>query len=339
MTRSATPARRGLLVPLPEASAEPLPACADLEPFDYPTDRHPVQAYLRTLSRGSSRVTMEQVARDLARLASGDRIPWERFPWHRLDRARVLALREAIAERWTPPGANKHLTGLKRILDEAFDLGWIDADTYARARRVPPVRGRSGLGGRALAQKEIRTLVEGCLAAGGPKGMRDAAITLVLYATGARRRELCRLRWPEDLDLERRECTLRTKGGRQRTADLPAGLVELLERWLRARGRAPGPLFAHVDRFGQVDVRELAPGSLWKILEQRARELGVERFSPHDLRRTYATALLDAGVDLHIVQEMLDHAQIATTAKYDPGRSKRRRAAALRLPMPLEGGR
>jgi len=314
VSHSATPARRGILASLPDASPAPLSACADLEAFDYSPDRHPVRTYVRSLSPGSSRETAVRVARSLARLASGDRIPWEAFPWHRLDYARVQALREAIADRWTPAGANLRLSMLRRILDEAFALELVDADTYQRARRVRSVRGRSGPSGRALAQKEIGALVEGCRAAGGAKGARDAALVLFLYATGARRLEACRVRWPEDLDLERRECTLRTKGGRQRTADLAPALVEALERWLRSRGRAAGPVFCAVDRLGEVHVRELAPGTLREILARRARELGVERFSPHDLRRTYATELLDAGVDLHVVQEMLDHAQIATTA-------------------------
>jgi site-specific recombinase XerD len=88
-----------------------------------------------------------------------------------------------------------------------------------------------------------------------------------------------------------------------------------------------------------VALRELSPSTFGDICEERARECGVEKFSPHDLRRTYASELLDAGVELHVASEMLGHAELATTARYDIGVAKRRRAAIARLPMPLAGGR
>ena len=311
----------------PEDTTEPLPATAGLLPCDLDEERNPALVYLRRMDTKKSRETVEAVLRSLARIASGGRIRFEVFPWEELTYLQTAALRTAIGERFEPAGANLRLSVLRCVLKEAWRLELMTAEAYQRAADVQNFRGKSKPAGRRLEQEELRGMIQGARSSGGPKGTRDAALFGFLYATGARRREAVGVRWPADVDLERGGVELRTKGKRHRTADLQRPVIQALEDWLRVRGPAPGALFCPVDRFGQVKTdRELTPGAVLQICRQWAHELGLRHFSPHDFRRTFAAELLDAGVDLHVCQEMLDHAEIATTARYDPGRSNRRRA-------------
>jgi integrase len=208
-------------------------------------------------------------------------------------------------------------------------------DDYQRARNLRSFRGRAKPRGRALGQDEIRDLMQVCRSQSGPKGTRDAALFALAYGTGARRAELVAIRYPRDLDLERSTLELHTKGQKHRQATLQPQVRQALEAWIAKRGTSPGALFQPVDRFGYIKRRALTPGAIFQLCEVRAREAGIRPFSPHDFRRTFAAELLDAGVDLHVVAQMLDHEQLTTTARYDPRASSRATSAAGRLRIPF----
>jgi len=98
-------------------------------------------------------------------------------------------------------------------------------------------------------------------------------------------------------------------------------------RWSVAR---KGPLFVPISKRGRLLARRLTDKAVTWILQVRATAAGVAAFSPHDLRRTFISTLLDAGVDLATVADMAGHANIATTAKYDRrGEVAQRKAAGL----------
>jgi site-specific recombinase XerD len=90
-----------------------------------------------------------------------------------------------------------------------------------------------------------------------------------------------------------------------------------LVQWLKIRGQSIGPLFVSATKAGTLGTEPLRGQSIRFILQSRATEAGVKPFSPHSMRRTMATHLLDRGVDLAIVQKMLDHRHLNTTALYD----------------------
>jgi integrase len=108
----------------------------------------------------------------------------------------------------------------------------------------------------------------------------------------------------------------------------------LLERWLALRGPAAGPLFSRIRKGGTLVPGRMDESSVLWILQQRARQSGVEHFSPHDLRRTYISNLLDAGADIATVQRLVGHANIATTQRYDRRGETAKRQAAERLYVP-----
>lgn len=151
--------------------------------------------------------------------------------------------------------------------------------------------------------------------------LRAAALLELLYGTGARISEAVGLDL-DDLDLERSAVRLRARRGRDRVVPLGHGTVTALERYLR-RGR---PLLAgsgpEVTRGPGVAVfvsrrgTRLSRQSAWSMLRAAADAAGVDGASPHVLRHSFATHLLDGGADVRVVQELLGHASVSTTQIY-----------------------
>jgi site-specific recombinase XerD len=112
-----------------------------------------------------------------------------------------------------------------------------------------------------------------------------------------------------------------------------------LTDWLAVRGRTPGPLFVPIDKAGRAADRPMTGQAVLYVLAKRGAQARVANFSPHDLRRSFVTDLLDAGADVVIVQKLAGHAQIATTARYArrPAAAKRRAAELLHVPYAGRG--
>ena len=139
---------------------------------------------------------------------------------------------------------------------------------------------------------------------------RDRAILEVLYAAGVRVAELSGLE-VEDVDLRDGAVRVLGKGRKERMVPLGAKAVEALHAYLGPREGGRGPLFLN-PRGGRLTVR-----SLHRIVRARARAAGLAgRVTPHTLRHTFATHLLDAGADLRLIQELLGHARLTTTQRY-----------------------
>ncbi len=88
------------------------------------------------------------------------------------------------------------------------------------------------------------------------------------------------------------------KGNKDRTVYLPPLLLSLVEDWISIRGKTKGALLCHVRKGSLVVVRALTPQAVWFVLRNRATVAGIDDFSPHDLRRTFISELLDAGTDI-----------------------------------------
>ncbi len=147
-------------------------------------------------------------------------------------------------------------------------------------------------------------------AARGGARERDHAIVELLYASGLRVSEVAGLD-VEDVDHDR--CSLRVlgKGGKERMVPFGATAKRALEAYLAGRGRAAGPLFTRL-RGGRLTAR-----SIHTIVGRTARAAGItRRVTPHTLRHTFATHLLEGGADLRMIQELLGHSRLSTTQRY-----------------------
>jgi len=190
--------------------------------------------------------------------------------------------------------------------------GWV------RTNPAKPLRGpkRARKLPKFLTGEEIGRL----LAAPQPKaagGLRDRAILELMYSAGLRVRELVGI---DDTDVDLRGGTVRVrgKGRRERLGIVGRHAQRAIEAWIASRPRSKGPAVARVqplftNRFGtRLSVRGVA-----RLLEKHLVTAGlVGRASPHTLRHSFATHLLDAGADIRSVQELLGHKSLVTTQIY-----------------------
>lgn len=213
---------------------------------------------------------------------------------------------------YTAQGINRKLACLKSYFRFLEHEGHVE--------RSPVAEVRSARGGRLLPKvltlQEVERLLEtaaertrrhpGKLAA-----LRDRAILELFYATGIRLAELVGLDLG-DLDLERQSCRVTGKGNKQRFVFLNRSAVRALEEYLavRPRGREQA---VFLNRFG----RRLSRRAVELMFDRIRREAGVEKAaSPHTLRHSFATHLLEGGSDLVTIKELLGHANLSTTQVY-----------------------
>jgi integrase/recombinase XerD len=169
---------------------------------------------------------------------------------------------------------------------------------------------------KALPLDRVERLLEAC-ALDEPLSLRDRALLELLYSTGARISEAVGLD-VDDVDLEDRSAVLAGKGGKQRLVPIGRPAVAALEAYrvrarpgLARRGRGSPALFLNA-RGGRLSRQ-----SAWQSLRTAAERAGVtEPVSPHTLRHSFATHLLEGGADVRVVQELLGHASVTTTQVY-----------------------
>ena len=294
-----------------------------------PADRHPAHVYLARLGSGSRR-TMREALSTIAAIVTSGRADLETMPWAALRYQHTAAVRAALMEKYKPSTANKMLAALRGVLKESWRLGYMTAEDYHRAADVPTIKAQTLPRGRALASGEISALMNTCGRDSSPAGIRDAALIAVLYGAGLRRSESVGLDLA-DYNVETGELAIRgAKGRKDRLGYATNGSADALKDWLVARGGDPGPLFCNINKGGRITIRRLTDQAVLHILKKRADEAAVASFSPHDLRRSFISDLLDAGADISTAQQLAGHSNVQTTARYDRrGEATKRKAAEL----------
>lgn len=296
-------------------------------------DQNPAVVYLSRLAPRSRRV-MRQSLDAIAGIVTGGAASAETIPWRDLRYQHTAAIRAALAARYAPATANRGLSALRGVLKETWRLGQMTAEAYQRAADLKNVRGTRLPAGRALAGMEVVRLFESCDADEiAARGSRDAALLAVLYGAGVRRNEAATLLLG-DYDADTETLRVRGKGDKERLCPLAEGGAARIESWLLLRGRLPGALLCPVNKAGRITLRVMSGQAVWGIILRRAKDAGVEAFSPHDARRTFISDLLDAGADLSAVQQLAGHASPITTARYDRRgeRAKKKAVSLLRVP-------
>jgi len=287
-------------------------------------DRNPATVYLASLAP-SGRRAMAGRLRVVADVLGHD---LEGLPWHQLRFEHLQAVRTKLTERRQAPATvNLTLSAVRGVMRAAFNLGQIHADQLQRVCSVGSVKGERLPAGRALTIGELTALLESCETT--PAGRRDAALLALLFAAGLRRAEVVNLDLT-DYDQDSGELKVTGKGNKQRLLYVTNGAADALADWLTVRGATDGPLFLPTRKGGTVENRRMTAQAVYNILKGRAVKAGIADFSPHDLRRTFVSELLDKGADLATVQKLAGHANIQTTAKYDRrGEAAKRKAVDL----------
>jgi integrase/recombinase XerD len=272
---------------------------------------------------------MRHALNTVASLLTGGKASASTLDWSRIRFQHAAAIRSALAERFAPPTTNKMLAALRGVLRAAWRLGQLDAESFHRAVDVQTIKAQTLPRGRALSSGELQALFRVC-ADRSRGGVRDAALLAVLYAGGLRRSEAVGLDLA-DYDTETGALAVRGgKGRKDRLVYAANGAADALSDWISIRGSGPGPMFHPINKADRITPRRMTDQAILFMCRRRAHQAGVVRFSPHDLRRTFVSDLLDAGADLSTAKRLAGHANESTTGRYDRrGEETKRKAAGL----------
>src|SRR6187431_1799224 len=192
--------------------------------------------------------------------------------------------------------------------------GWtpVDVSAAVRPRAIPKKLPHP------ISTDEVAAILDNAALGDGPAPLRDRALLEVLYASGARISEATGLDIDDiELDPGREAVLLRGKGRKERVVPIGSFAAAALHAYL-VRGRAT---FAAAGKgtpavFLNARGGRLSRQSAWAILHAAAERAGVPDVSPHTLRHSFATHLLQGGADVRVVQELLGHANVTTTQIY-----------------------
>ena len=232
----------------------------------------------------------------------------------------VVALRQGDTENDVVPlsavSAARALVAVRGLHKFAAAEGVTETDV-ARAVK-PPTPGRRLP--KSLSVDEVLALLEGAggdSEADGPLTLRNRALLEVLYSTGCRISEAVGLD-VDDIDVQSRSVLLHGKGGKERLVPIGRPAIRALEAYLvrgrqelARRGNGTPAVFLNA-RGGRLSRQ-----SAWQVLQDAADHAGITTaVSPHTLRHSFATHLLEGGADVRVVQELLGHASVTTTQIY-----------------------
>lgn len=266
-----------------------------------------IASYGRDLRRYAEHLTLRGIA-DLRHVVESDVSEF------------LVALRKGDPDAGVAPlsavSAARALIAVRGLHKFAAAEGILDLDV-ARAVKPPTPTRRLP---KSLPLDDVLALLDGAggdSPTDGPLALRNRALLEMLYSTGARISEAVGLD-VDDVDQQARSVLLRGKGGKQRLVPVGRPAIAALEAYLvrgrpdlARRGRGVPAIFLN-SRGGRLSRQ-----SAWQVLQDAAERAGIATaVSPHTLRHSFATHLLDGGADVRVVQELLGHASVTTTQIY-----------------------
>ncbi|OFP21043.1 recombinase XerC [Corynebacterium sp. HMSC077D10] len=262
-------------------------------------------AEYQRLVLGRSEATIRGYRSDLRDLAA--RVP--DFAHFTLDALRAW-LGDAVAA-----GKSRATLARRTAAARAFST-WAAREDYlaadVAARLVTPKVGRHLP--KVLAQDEAGELMGNAVSPDEKHFLRDSAMLELLYATGMRVAELTGLN-AGDVDLSRRTARVTGKGKKQRVVPFGHAAADAIAAWLDVRGEFPSAADENALFLGtrgkRIDQRQVR-----RVVERASQVTGTTGLTPHGLRHSAATHLLEGGADLRVVQEVLGHASLQTTQVY-----------------------
>lgn len=215
-----------------------------------------------------------------------------------------------------PSTINVRLSAVRELVNEAKRNGWLSAEKATAMTDSPNVRQQGTRLGNWLTKEQARELLA-VPDRQTVKGKRDYAILALLVGCALRRRELAS---PTVEYIQMREnlwviADLSGKGRRVRTVAVQAWVKNGINAWQTAAGIEEGLLFRSIRKGGKVG-ETLSDWAVWAVVTEAAKEIGIENFGAHDLRRTCAKLCRKAGGNLEQIKFLLGHSSIQTTERY-----------------------
>lgn len=294
---------------------------------------NPAQAYVLTLGAGQSSNKVVRVLNAVAQDFGYDSL--NDCPWEKMTYDAVLAFRTRQMEKGLSPATvNLQICTLRMVAKQAWLKGMMSIETYSAIREVKSVRGSRVSKGRALNTRETGKLIAQSELKGTAIGVRDAAIIALAVGCGMRRAEIATLKL-QNINHQTRVITILGKGNKERKVAPSEDVWCRLQDWLKVRGEEGGEnVFVAVKKGDNIQPYwAITASAIYQLLRARADESQVSSFTPHDLRRTFATRLLESGADINTVRQAMGHASIITTQRYDKRDEHRVEEATRKVPL------
>ena len=287
--------------------------------------------YLSELTSATSRRTMASKLNKFSQWAGYKDL--YQCEWAKLRPEHVLAF-FMVQEKMgiAPSTSNCYLAAIKGVARAAWMAGDMPHEIFLKIKNIKQKRYYRLPRGRAIGFDESKKLMDAC-SGDSPQDIRDKAILALMLGCGLRRGEIPYLRL-ENYDPIEKSLRLIGKGNKERKVFLPPPVVTALNAWiLKFRPEDKGLIFCRFYKGGHLNTENpIDPTSIGRITKARMLEANNEACSAHDLRRTFATRLLDRHVDIVTVKNMMGHANIATTALYDRrGEEEQQKVAQLSI--------
>lgn len=278
--------------------------------------KNPATSYLEDLGSRKSAITMTSCLNRVAAMYG-----FESFlecDWSALRRPHIQSiLKKLKSEGLAPSTINVYLACLKGVAKEAWSSDLMPQSAYLKISSMTAIRYERLPVGRSLSYRECKRLLATC-DDGTVVGKRDKAILAMMMGCGLRRAEVVELNL-QNWDSRTLSIQLIGKGNKERKVFLPTDLESIVKDWISVRGETEGPMFPRL-KPGTTEVfekRHMNPCSIYRLLQGRSTKASLRGLTPHDLRRTFATRMLENGCDLFLLQRAMGHSTVATTARYD----------------------
>ncbi len=215
-----------------------------------------------------------------------------------------------------PSSINVRLSAVRKLVSEARQNGMLGVEEAAALSDIPNIRQQGTRLGNWLTREQAKELLA-VPDRSTLKGKRDYVILALLVGCALRRRELAAL----DVEtIQLREgrwvlADLEGKGRRVRTIAVPLWIKQGINAWMIEAAIEGGPLLRSIHKGGKVG-KGLSDWAVWDVVRQSAKQIGIERFGAHDLRRTCAKLCRKAGGDLEQIKFLLGHSSIQITERY-----------------------
>jgi integrase len=233
-----------------------------------------------------------------------------------LSRELLLAWRASM-DKQSPSTVNIRLSAMRSLVAEARRANLLSAEDAAKLTEIPNIKQAGTRKGNWLTREQAKEILA-VPDRSKLKGKRDYVILSLLVGCALRRQELASLD-VESIQLREGRwviADLEGKGRRVRTVAVPVWVKNGINAWMTAAGIENGRLLRSIRKGGKRIGHGLSDWAVWSVVEQAAKQIGIERFGAHDLRRTCAKLCRKAGGDLEQIKFLLGHSSIQTTERY-----------------------
>lgn len=252
--------------------------------------------------------------------------------FHQVDYQTACQIKvELIQHGSSAKSVNRAMSAIRNVVKVGVIMGLVPENQLIQLSAIK-LEKTSQHQGNPLNATQVSTLFNHLAKRTSIIDVRNQAIFALLLGAGLRRSELVSLKL-NDLALSESHLVVQKgKGNKRRTAFLPKWCIEHIHTWLMLRGHDAGYLFNPVNKSNRINLtRDITTESVYLLVRHTAKHVGLGNVSPHDLRRTYITRLLEQNIDLNTVRLMAGHEDISTTVVYDKRDNKVMQQAASAL--------